>query len=478
MSNREEGLARTRLTRLLDENSFMEVGALVTARSTDFNLNAAETPSDGVITGHGLIDGNLVFVYSQDVSVLNGTIGEMHSKKIAEVYDSAMKMGAPVIGFLDCGGVRLQESVDALEGLGKLFLKQTQASGVVPQITAVFGTCGGGLAFVPAMSDFSFLEKEKAKLFVNAPNTLDGNHVEKCDTASAEYQSKETGIVDGIGSEEEIFTKIRELICLLPSNNRDTGLTEDCSDSLNRVCQNLEGLKGDTRYILSEISDEHIFFETKAEYAREMVTGFIRLNGMTVGAIANSTEINDMDGNKLEEFAPVLSARGCKKAAEFVCFCDAFEIPVLSLTNVEGFKATVCAERNLAKDAGALVYALSMATVPKVNLIVGNAYGSAGIVMNSKSIGADFVYAWPDAKISAMDAQMAAKIMYPDAKAEELAQKAAEYEKKQSGVDGAARRGYVDRIIEPAETRKYMIAAFEVLYSKRETGPYKKHGTK
>lgn len=477
MSNRKDSLAMSRIAQLLDDSSFMEVGSLVTARSTDFNLEETKAPSDGVIVGHGLIDGNLVFVYSQDVSVLNGTIGEMHSKKIASVYDNAMKMGAPVIGLIDCGGVRLQESVDALAGLGTIYAKQTQASGVVPQITAVFGSCGGGLAFLPAMSDFVFMEKEKGKLFVNAPNTLDGNRVEACDTSASDYQSKESGMIDGVGSEEEILTKMRELIALLPSNNRDTRIIDTCGDSLNRACRNLEGLKGDTRYILSEISDNHIFFETKTEYAGEMVTGFIKLNGLTVGTIANSTEINDMDGNKLEEFDPVLSARGCNKAADFISFCDAYDIPVLSLTNVEGYKATLCSERTLAKAAGRMTAALAGATVPKVNLIVGNAYGSAYVVMNSKAVGADLVYAWPDAKIGTMEAQMAAKIMYPNASADELSQKAAEFEALQDSVETAAARGYVDLIIEPADTRKYMIAAFEMLYSKQVEIPDKKHRT-
>lgn len=476
MSNRNDNLAMSRIARLLDDNSFMEVGSLVTARSTDFNLDETKAPSDGVIVGHGLIDGNLVFVYSQDVSVLNGTIGEMHSKKIASVYDKAMKMGAPVIGLIDCAGVRLQESVDALAGLGTIFEKQTKASGVVPQITAVFGSCGGGLAFLPALSDFVFME-EKGKLFVNAPNTLDGNRVEVCDTSAADYQRKESGMVDGVGTEEEILTKMRELIALLPSNSRDTRVIDSCEDSLNRACRNLDGSKGDTRYILSEISDNHIFFETKTAYAGEMVTGFIKLNGLTVGTIANSTEINDMDGNKIEEFDPVLSARGCGKAADFISFCDAYDIPVLSLTNVEGYKATLCSERTMAKAAGRMVAALSGATVPKVNLIVGNAYGSAYVVMNSKTVGADLVYAWPEAKIGTMEAQMAAKIMYPEASAEVLSEKAAEFEALQDSVKTAAARGYVDLIIEPSETRKYMIAAFEMLYSKQVDIPDKKHRT-
>ena len=212
-------LASQRIASLLDENSFVEIGALVTARATDFNLKQTETPSDGVITGYGVIDGNLVYVYSQDASVLGGSVGEMHAKKIAKLYDLAMKTGAPVIGLIDSAGLRLQEATDALNAFGELYMKQTLASGVVPQITAIFGNCGGGLALVPTLTDFTFMESKKAKLFVNAPNALAGNEISKCDTSSADFQSEKVGIVDAVAEEAEIFAEIRELINMLPSNN-------------------------------------------------------------------------------------------------------------------------------------------------------------------------------------------------------------------------------------------------------------------
>ena len=228
MSSNNASLAMQRIAKLVDENSFMEIGSLVTARSTDFNLTAQKAPSDGVIIGHGLVEGNLVFIYSQDASVLNGTIGEMHAKKIASVYDMAMKMGAPVIGFIDCGGIRLQESVDALDGFGQIYAKEVMASGVIPQISAVFGNCGGGLSVIPALSDFAFIEESKGRVFVNSPDAIEGNRVEKCDTASATYQSQESGCIDGIGSEDEIIAQIRELVCMLPSNNEGDVYTDDC----------------------------------------------------------------------------------------------------------------------------------------------------------------------------------------------------------------------------------------------------------
>ena len=479
MSSSNNSLAMQRIVKLLDENSFMEIVSLVTARSTDFNLSETATPSDGVVTGHGLIDGNLVFIYSQDASVLNGTIGEMHAKKIASVYDMAMKMGAPVIGFLDCAGIRLQESVDALDGLGLIYRKEAEASGVIPQISAVFGSCGGGLSTVPAMSDFNFIETEKGRMFVNSPNAIPGNRTEKCDTAAAEYQAKETGCVDGIGTEDEILASIRELVCMLPDNNGMGGLSEDgCEDDLNRACENLSSMKGDPRFVLSELADDHIFLETKKSYAKDMVTGFIRLNGTTIGAVANCTEVYDEEGKKTESFDNVLSARGCSKATEFISFCDAFDIPVLSLTNVKGYKAAVCSEHNLAKAMARLTYAFANATVPKVNLIVGEAYGSAYVTMNSKSIGADLVYAWPEAKVGMMDANLAAKIMYTDASADVIDEKAKEYDKLQDSVVSAARRGYVDLIIDPEDSRKYLVAAFELLFTKSVPDSFKKHGTK
>lgn len=471
-----QNLASTRIASLLDENSFVEIGGQITARNTDFNLSAQETPSDGVITGYGLVDESLVYVYSQDVSVLNGTIGEMHAKKIANIYSLAMKTGAPVIGLIDCAGIRLQEATDALNGFGQIYLSQTMASGVVPQITGIFGTCGGGMAMIPALTDFTFMESEKGKLFVNSPNAIEGNRAEKCDTASAKFQS-ESGLVDFLGSEEEIFAQMRALVSLLPCNNEDDMSYEDCNDDPNRVSAELANCVGDTSIALSLISDNQLFFETKKEYAKSMVTGFIRLNGMTVGAVANRSEVYDENGEKAESFGAEMSPQGAKKAAEFVSFCDAFSIPVLTLVNVKGFEATVHSERQMAKSVAKLIYAYTDATVPKVSVIIGNAYGSAYLAMNSKSIGADMVYAWPTASVGMMDAKMAAKIMYPKGDASQLAEKAAEYATIQSSVTSAARRGYVDTIIAPEDTRKYVIGAFEMLFTKREDRPGKKHGT-
>ena len=477
MSNATQSLASTRITSLLDANSFVEIGKSVTARSTDFNMTEKKAPSDGVITGYGVIDGNLVYVYSQDASVLNGTVGEMHAKKISALYDLAIKTGAPVIGLVDCAGMRLQEATDALEAFGGIYFKQTMASGMIPQITAVFGTCGGGIAVVPALTDFTFIEAKKGKMFVNSPNALDGNYTEKCDTASAAFQSEETGLIDAVESEEEILAEIRQLVSLLPSNFEDNDSFAECTDDLNRACEDIAACAGDTSIALSRIADNGIFFETKRDFGKDVVTGFLRVNGMTVGAVANRTEVYDAEGEKAEEFDGTLSARGARKAAGFVKFCDAFDIPVLTLTNVTGFNATVCSEKVMAKSIGELVHAFASATVPKVNVIIGKAYGTAYVAMNSKSVGADIVYAWDNAEIGMMDASMAAKIMYPGSEASVINEKAAEYRELQSSVESAAARGYVDTVIAPVDTRKYVIGAFEMLFTKREDRPAKKHGT-
>ena len=463
MSGTAQSPAGRRIAELLDGNSFVEIGGQVTARSTDFNLQEMNTPSDGVITGYGVIDGNLVYVYSQDASVLNGTLGEMHAKKIVRLYELAGRMGAPVIGLIDCAGIRLQEGVDALNAFGEIYLQQTLASGVVPQITAVFGSCGGGLSVVPGLSDFTFMEEKDAKLFVNAPNTVAGNRKEKCDSASAKFQAEEAGTVDMVGSESDILAQIRRLVTWLPANNEDDASYDECMDDLNRSCAELQGVQYSAPFILSTISDGKEFFETKADYARDMVTGFIRLNGVTVGAVANGEQ--------------EMSARGAQKAADFVNFCDAFNIPVLTVTNVKGYKASLCSERNLAKAAARLTYAFANATVPKVNVIAGEAFGSAYVTMNSKGLGADLVFAWKDAKIGMMDAGMAAKVMYADADAQTQSEKAKEYAALQDSVEAAARRGYVDAVIDAADTRKQVIGAFEMLFTKREGRPDKKHGT-
>ena len=321
------------------------------------------------------------------------------------------------------------------------------------------------------------MESKKAKLFVNSPNALDGNNISKCDSSAADFQSKESGIVDVVAEEAAIYDKIRDLVSMIPGNNSGETLFQECTDDLNRVCEDLANCVGDTSIALSTIADNNVFFEVKENYAKNMVTGFIKLNGTTIGCVANRTEVYNAEGEVADKFDAVLSADGCEKAADFIQFCDAFEIPVLSLTNIKGYEATMCGEKRIAKAVAKLTYAFANATVPKVNVIIGKAFGSAYVAMNSKAVGADITIAWPDAEIGSMDANLAAKIMYDGQGADVIKEKAAESAALQTSAAGAAKRGYVDQIIEAADTRKYVIGAFEMLITKREDRPSKKHGT-
>ena len=472
MSNTSQASAR--INSLLDENSFVEIGAMVTARATDFNMDPKAAPSDGVITGYGLIGGSLVYVYSQDASVMGGSIGEMHAKKIINLYDLAMKTGAPVIGLIDSTGLRLLEATDALSAFGRIYRRQSIASGVIPQITAIFGSCGGGLAVFPSMSDFTFIESGKGKMFVNSPNAVEGNYAEKLDTSAAAFRSSECGDVDVVADAASIYDKIRTLVMMLPENNEENGAFEDCTDDLNRLCSDLSGCFKDPSVALSRIADDQDFYEIKADYAKSMVTGFLRLNGITVGAVANRSEKYDDEGKVAEKFDSVLTPAGCLKAADFVSFCDAFDIPVITLTNVSGFETTMCAEKKLSKAVAKLAYAFASATVPKVNVITGNAFGSAYVVMNSKSLSADMTFAWDSASVGMMDADAAAKLLFE--KEDNKAELTASYKEVQTSVESAARRGYIDTIIKAEDTRKYVIGALEMLFTKREERPNKKHG--
>ena len=381
----------------------------------------------------------------------------------------ALKMGCPIIGLNDSGGARIQEGVNALSGFGKIFYNNTISSGVIPQITAVFGACGGGASLVPSLSDFTFMAKEGAKLFVNSPNALAENNITKLDTSAADYVSENTANVDGVfETEEELLGMIRALVEVLPSCNLDDK-EASANDNPNRIIPNLDSYKNDPRAVIQNIADDSLVLEMKKEYAGDVVTALIRMDGITVGCVGNQED--------------TITTAGAYKAEEFVDFCDAFNIPVLTLVNVTGFAATVEEEKTISKALAKLTNAYADATVPKVTVVMDKAYGTAYTVMNSKAIGADMVYAWPDAVIGTMDPEMAVKIMYEDELAaadDKLAfikEKKAEYVAALSGAASAASRGYIDDIIEPDATRKRVIAAIQMLLSKEEMRPYKKHGT-
>lgn len=454
MSNSAKMSARQRIETLVDPNSFVEIGGLVTKRNTDFNMQEKSVPADGVITGYGLIDSGLVYVYSQDAAAMNGSVGEMHAKKIARLYEMAVKAGAPVIGLIDCAGVRVQEAVDALAGFGEIYISKVKASGVIPQISAILGSCGGGVAVSSLLGDFTFMDAQNGKMFVNSPNAIDGNSVEKCDTADAAFQA-EAGNVDFVcEGEADVLAQIRSLVQILPANFEDLG-GKDTEDDMNRIIPGFDGLVSDPAAALAQIADNQVFLETKKQFAKDMVTGFMTLNGGTVGAVANGGEA-------------VLSTAGCKKAEKFIYFCDAFGIPVVTLTNVKCYASSMEEEKTIGQAVADLTCAFASAEVPKVNVITGEAFGSAYVAMNSKHIGADLVLALEGAKVGVMDAKSAVQIMYedeiakaPDTKAA-LEEKTKEFDEMQCNVKMAANRGYVDNIIEGPEIRKQLIYAMQM----------------
>ena len=427
--------AHKRIASILDEGSFVEIGAYVTAR------DAASDPSeeaygDGVVTGYGTIGGCLMYVYAQNPDYAGGSLGEMHAAKIAKIYDLAMDMGAPVLALLDCAGVRLSEGIDSLQSFGTLFRNQSRACGAVPQITVVYGNCGGGLAVSAAMSDFVFMA-EGAKLFLTSPNAVKGNYEGKCDTAAAKFQSEKVGVCDAVGSEAEIAKEVKELVAMLPENYLDDFSATENADSLNRSVAGID--KADKAEMIRMIADDGKFFEVKKDYGKEVVAGLIRIGGNTVGVVANA------DGK--------LGYLGARKAEKLISFCEAFGIPVLTLADVDGFWTCEENERNLSVRLAELIDAYSAASVPMVTVVTGHAYGTAGIAMGSKSLGADVVYAWKSAKVGLMDESLLKDIDES-------------FDKSKNTALYSAKRGYVDDIIDPAETRQRVAAALEMLYTK------------
>lgn len=465
-----DGLIRQKIKSLLDNNSFVEMGAFITHRSTDFNLSEVETPSDGVVTGYGTIDGRLVYVYGQNSSVLGGSIGEMGAKKIGKIYEQSLKMGAPIISILDSNGVRLQEGLDSLEGYGEIFKYQSMASGVIPQISLVLGNSLGINSIIPALSDFIFME-QNSKMFVNSPNTINGLEG-KTTTFEQVGGSKTHSTKSGLAhfcyeTYEECLNKIRELINFLPSNNLEDAPLYGLQDDLNRIDESLNDMINsdeiDIKAIILSLSDNKYFMEIKKDYSKNMIIGFSRFNGSTVGVVANQTSEGKLDTKAL------------KKASEFINFCDSFNIPILTLTDTCGFKSSLDEELNgLSKSVAKFIYSFINATVPKINVIVNQAFGSSYLTMNSKHIGADIVYSWPNSQIAIMEAEAFVNVI-SDTESSEKDLKIQDY--KANGPYTAAKRGYVDDIIEPAATRKYIIASLEMLQSKREGRPAKKHSS-
>ena len=476
--------ARERLEILLDESSFVELDMFVRHRSHDFGLEKQRFPGDGVVTGYGKIDGRLVFVFSQDFTVFGGSLSEAHAEKICKVMDMAMKMGAPVIGLNDSGGARIQEGVVSLGGYADIFLRNTLASGVIPQISAVMGPSAGGAVYSPAITDFIFMVKNTSYMFVTGPNvvkTVTHEDVSSEELGGAITHATKSGVAHfASDSEAECLMGIRQLLSFIPQNYREDPpriSTKDNPDraeaELDKVIPDNPNKPYDMKDVIKLVVDDGLFFEVHELFAQNMIVGFARLDGKSVGIVANQPAV----------LAGVLDNDASVKAARFVRFCDAFNIPLLILEDVPGFLPGTEQEwRGIIKNGAKLLYALSEATVPKITVITRKAYGGAYDVMNSKHIRGDINFAWPSAEIAVMGPKGAVEIIFkreiekaenPD---EVEAKLIADYTAKFANPYIAAERGYIDEIIEPSQTRPRLIRAFEMLETKVDTNPKKKHG--
>jgi acetyl-CoA carboxylase carboxyltransferase component len=476
--------ARERMNLLFDENTFVELDMFVKHRGVNFGLEKKEANADGVITGYGKVDGRLVYAYSQDFTVLGGSLGEMHANKIVKVLDGAMKMGTPVVGINDSGGARIQEAVDALSGYGKLFYKNTLASGVIPQITAIIGPCAGGAVYSPALTDFIFMVDKTAKMFITGPQvieTVTGEIVSAEELGGGLTHNAKSGVAHFlVESEEECFEEIRRLLDFLPSNNlgvAPTVLTEDDvnrkDDILNTIIPENPNKPYEIKDIIKSLADDGNFLESQPRYAKNIVTGFIRINGKSIGVVANQPKV----------LAGCLDINASDKAARFVRTCDVFNVPILTLEDVPGFLPGTQQEHGgIIRHGAKLLYAYSEATVPMVTIILRKAYGGSYLAMCSKELGADLVIAWPSAEVAVMGAKGAANIIFrrdinnSENPIETRERKIKEYEDEFATPYKAAERGFVDDVIEPSTTRLRLVDAFDMLSSKMVKRPNKKHG--
>ena len=476
--------ARERIDLLLDKDSFVELDMLVEHRCSNFGMDKVEAPGEGVVTGYGTINERLIYVFAQDFTVIGGSLGEMHSKKICKVLDMAMKMGAPCIGINDSGGARIQEGVDSLSGYGQLFYRNTIASGVIPQISIIVGPAAGGAVYSPAIMDFVFMVKNIGIMHITGPDVIKavtGEVVTSEKLGGAMTHNRKSGVAHfAAENEEEVYQMVRKMMGFLPSNNIETPPSIECKDDLNRMEEALLNIVPtdpnkpyEMKEVIRYIVDEGDFFESHPYFATNMLTGFARLNGQSIGIIANQPKI----------LAGCLDIDASDKAARFIRFCDAFNIPILTFVDVPGFLPGTAQEYGgIIRHGAKLLYAYSEATVPKITLIVRKSYGGAYLAMCSRDLGADQVIAWPTAEIAVMGSQGAANIIFRKeiAKADNpekvRQEKIDEFQLKFSNPYEAAKRGYVDMVIDPRETRPRLITTFEMLSTKRETRPAKKHG--
>ncbi len=473
--------ARERIDVLLDEGSFEEFDMFVAHRATDFGMASQKFPGDGVVTGWGTINGRLVYVFSQDFTVLGGSLSETHAQKICKIMDMAVRNGAPVIGLNDSGGARIQEGVASLGGYADVFKRNADASGVVPQISVIMGPCAGGAVYSPAMTDFIFMVRDSSYMFVTGPDvvkTVTNEIVTAEELGGARTHTQKSSVADGAYDDDvETLEQVRRLFDFLPLSNRDKPPVRPFHDDPGRIEERLDSLIPDSaskpydmKELILAIADEGDFFEIQEAYARNIITGFIRVEGQTVGVVANQPLV----------LAGVLDIDSSRKAARFVRFCDAFNIPLLTLVDVPGFLPGTAQEYGgVIKHGAKLLFAYSQATVPMVTLITRKAYGGAYDVMASKHIGADINYAWPTAEIAVMGAKGATEILYRSelGDPEKIAARTKEYEERFANPFVAAERGFIDEVIMPHSTRKRIARAFAALRSKKQDQPWKKHDT-
>ena len=475
--------ARERIHFLLDEGSFEEIGQLVTHRSTNFGLEKQKFLGDGVVTGYGSIHGRLVYVFAQDFTVMGGSLAEAHAQKICRVMDLALKNGAPIIGLNDSGGARIQEGVVSLGGYADIFYKNTQASGVIPQLSAIMGPCAGGAVYSPALTDFIMMVEDTSYMFVTGPNvvkTVTHEEVTSEELGGASTHSSKSGVAHfSCTNEVALINELQTLLSYMPQNCEEEvppipyTLSEEKREHLNNIIPNNPNQPYDIKEVIAGVVDEDSFFEVHKNYAENIVCGFARLGGKSIGLVANQPAF----------LAGVLNIEASSKAARFVRFCDCFNIPLLVLEDVPGFLPGTDQEwRGIITHGAKLLYAFAEATVPRITVITRKAYGGAYDVMNSKHIGADMNYAWPSAEIAVMGAKGAAEIIFKN-EIKEAADKDAKWKEKEkeyadlfANPYNAAARGYVDEVIEPSQTREKLIRAFKMLENKVDSLPKKKHG--
>ena len=478
--------ARERIDLLLDEGSFEEFDMFVTHRCTDFGIENEKYMSDGVVTGYGTIDGRLVYVFSQDFTVFGGSLSEMYAKKICKVMDQAMKVGAPVIGINDSGGARIQEGVQSLAGYAEIFQRNIMASGVIPQLSAIFGPCAGGAVYSPALTDFIIMSKTNSYMFVTGPKvvkTVTGEVVTDDELGGAMVHGSKSGVSHFVAEDEqEGILLLRKLLSYLPSNNLEDPPIVPCMDPIDRLEESLNEIipdnpnkPYDVKDVIHSIADNTEFLEVARHYAPNIVTGYARFNGMSVGIVANQPNY----------LAGVLDINASRKAARFVRFCDAFNIPILTLVDVPGFLPGTAQEYGGIIVHGAkLLYAYGEATVPKVTVILRKAYGGAYDVMSSKHLRGDINYAWPSAEIAVMGPKGAIEVLYnkklaeienPATREEEFHKYEEEYKTKFANPYDAASYGFIDDVIVPRNTRFRVIRAFQALSTKKDVNPPKKH---